>query len=307
LWANRRLQQSTGSEECNKIFKASGAQTRLSRFVYARKGRIEYLWQRRQGQTMWNDAVGYETYVGHWSRAIAPRFVDWLALPSGLRWLDVACGTGALTSAIVGYCDPEKVVGVDTAPSYLESAQNSCRDQRVRFVVGDAHVLSFPAASFDVAVSALALNFISFARALVEQHRVVRPGGTIAAYVWDYAGQYEFARRFWEAALSIDPRAADYDPGRKATICHEPSLQQALLAAGCTRVETCVLDHAGEFPSRDAYWHAFDGRQGSTSEYLSLLTEEQRLRLRDRLLSMMSPNGPVKLKVRALAVKGVSE
>jgi hypothetical protein len=64
LWANRRLQQSTRSEECNKIFKASGAQTRLSRFVYARKGRIEHLWQRRQGQTMWNDAVGYASTLG---------------------------------------------------------------------------------------------------------------------------------------------------------------------------------------------------------------------------------------------------
>jgi ubiquinone/menaquinone biosynthesis C-methylase UbiE len=258
-------------------------------------------------QAMWNDAAGYESYVGHWSRAIAPRFLDWLALPSGLRWLDVACGTGALTSAIFASCDPDEVVGVDASPDYLESARASCRNSRVQFIVGDAKVLAFPASSFDVAVSGLALNFIAFDRALAEQHRVVRPGGTIAAYVWDYAGEYEFARRFWDAALSIDPRAAAYDPGGKAKICSQQNLRQALLAAGCTAVESCVIDHWGEFPSREAYWHAFDGRQGSTSEYLSLLTDEQRMRLRDTLLSPMNPDGPVKLKVRALAVKGVRD
>jgi SAM-dependent methyltransferase len=253
---------------------------------------------------MWNDAVGYEAYVGHWSRAIAPRFVDWLALPSGLRWLDVACGTGALTSAILACCDPDEVVGVDASSHYLESAQESCRDPRVQFVVGDANFLSFPLSSFGVSVSGLALNFIAFDRGLAEQYRVVRPGGTIAAYVWDYSGEYEFARRFWDSALSIDPRAAAYDPGRKAKICHEQDLRQALLAAGCTGVETSVIDDSGEFPSREAYWHAFDGRQGSTSEYLSLLTDRQRLNLKDALLSTMNAEGPVKLKIRALAVKG---
>jgi SAM-dependent methyltransferase len=253
---------------------------------------------------MWNDAAGYEAYVGHWSRAVAPRFLAWLAVPSRLRWLDVACGTGALTSAILAHCNPYEVVGLDASADYLASAQKSCGEPRARFVVGDANVLSFPSKSFDVSVSGLALNFIAFDRALAEQNRVVRPGGTIAAYVWDYAGEYEFARRFWDAALRIDPRAASFDPGRKATICRERNLGEALLAAGCTGVETCVFDDSGEFPSREAYWHAFDGRQGSTSEYLSLLTEEQRLRLRESLLSTMTSDGPVKLKIRALAVKG---
>ena len=123
--------------------------------------------------------------------------------------------------------------------------------------------------------------------------------------MWDYSGEYEFARRFWDAALSIDPRAAAYAPGRKATICREKKLREALVAAGCMGVETCVFDYSGEFPSREAYWHAFDGRQGSTFEYLSLLTDEQRLRLRASLFSTMSPHGAVKLKIRALAVKGL--
>jgi SAM-dependent methyltransferase len=256
---------------------------------------------------MWNDAVGYEAYVGGWSRAVAPQFLAWLALPSGLKWLDVACGTGALTASILSCAEPNEVIGVDASNDYLASARRNCRDPRVRFVAGDANALSFEGKTFDVSVSGLALNFIAFDRALAEQRRVVRPGGMIAAYVWDYAGEYEFARRFWDAALSIDPRAADFDPGRKATICREKNLYEALVNAGCTGVDTFALNESGEFPSRDDYWHAFDGRQGSTAEYLSLLTDEKRVRLRDTLLSTMNAHGPVRLKVRALAVKGLCQ
>jgi SAM-dependent methyltransferase len=254
---------------------------------------------------MWNDAAGYERYVGHWSRAVAPRFLVWLALPTGLRWLDIACGTGALASAILACCGPEEVIGLDASADYLVSAQKSCADPRARFMAGDANALSFPPASFHVSVSGLALNFMAFDRALAEQQRVVRAGGVIAAYVWDYAGEYEFARCFWDAALSIDPRASIYDPGRKARICRQENLREALIATGCTGVETCVFDHWGEFPSREAYWSAFDARQGSTFEYLSLLTDEERLRLRNAVLATMPSEGSVKLKVRALAVKGI--
>jgi len=259
----------------------------------------------RASRTMWNDAAGYESYVGRWSRVVAPRFLAWLKLPPGLRWLDVGCGTGALTSTILAHCNPEEVAGLDASDDYLASARSSCRNPRVCFVAGDASVLRFPSASFDVSVSGLVLNFVDADRALAEQHRVVRPGGMIAAYVWDYSGEYEFARRFWDAALSIDPRAAAYDPGRKATICSEQNLGEVLVAAGCAGVETCVLDNWGEFSSREAYWHAFDGRQGSTFEYLSLLTDEERLRLQTSVFSTMSPQGPIKLKIRALAVKGL--
>jgi cyclopropane fatty-acyl-phospholipid synthase-like methyltransferase len=73
------------------------------------------------GRTMWNDAAGYERYVGHWSRAIAPRVLAWLALPPGLKWLDVACGTGALTSAILANYNPAEVVGLDASANYLAS------------------------------------------------------------------------------------------------------------------------------------------------------------------------------------------
>lgn len=162
---------------------------------------------------MWDDAAGYEAYVGHWSRALAPRFLAWLGLPRNLRWLDVACGTGAVTRAILANCGPAQVTGVDGSESYLEAARGDIHDARVRFEIGDARALPFPDASFDASVSGLALNFISADRTIPQQLRVTRPGGTVAAYVWDYAGGYEYARRFWDAALSVDARAANYDPG----------------------------------------------------------------------------------------------
>ena len=208
LWANRASDGRLRHAQRRLCLYRCGEAVELQGETYVQKcfGTFSDSWCRgntyvnrttlRSNHTMWNNPVGYEAYVAHWSRAVAPRFLPWLALPTGLRWLDVACGTGALTSAILARCEPKEVVGLDASSDYLASAQGSCRDPRVRFVVGDANVLSFPSTSFDVAVSGPAMNFIAFDRALAEQHRVVSPGGMIAAYVWDYAGEYEFARRF---------------------------------------------------------------------------------------------------------------
>src|SRR5215471_13780337 len=128
---------------------------------------------------MWNDAAAYESYVGHWSRALAPGFLAWLSLPPGLRWLDVACGTGALTSAVLAACQPAEVIGLDASGSYLAAAREACQDPRAQFFLGDANVLSFPPAHFDATVSGLALNFLEVDRTLTSQRRVTRAGSTI--------------------------------------------------------------------------------------------------------------------------------
>jgi SAM-dependent methyltransferase len=253
---------------------------------------------------MWDDAAGYEAYVGHWSRALAPRFLDWLGLPKKLNWLDVACGTGAVTRAILANCDPAQVTGLDGSTSYLDAARQEICDPRVRFEIGDARALPFADASFDASVSGLALNFIGADRMIPQQRRVTKPGGTVAAYVWDYAGGYEYARRFWDAALSVDARAANYDPGLKSPVCREVGLRSAFSAVGLAEIETTHFDDAGEFPSREDYWKTFGGRQGSTAEYSALLTEGQRERLREVFFAALPTSGPVQIKTRALAVKG---
>lgn len=253
---------------------------------------------------MWDDAAAYEAYVGGWSRLIAPRFLEWLDVPRGRRWLDIACGTGVVTESILALAHPAAIVSIDASAAYLAKAATACRGLRVRFIRADATALPCSDRCADAAVSGLALNFMAFDRALAEQRRVVRAGGIVGAYVWDYSGEYEFARRFWDAAMKIDERAASYDPGRKAAICREDALARAITAAGFGGVRTSAFDAWGAFPSREAYWACFDGRQGSTAAYLSLLTGPERTAVRDSLFASLAAEGSIRLKVRALAVKG---
>lgn len=209
-----------------------------------------------------------------------------------------------MTAAILARCEPAQVTGVDSSEQFLAAARRDCPDPRAKFQIGDATALPFADGSFDACVSGLALNFIGAARTLPAQFRVARSGGCVAAYVWDYAGGYEYARRFWDAALEVDARAANYDPGRKSAICSEANLRKAFAETGLTAVETTAFEDSGEFPSREAYWKTFDARQGSTAEYLAQLSEEQLARLKENFLGSLNASGPVRIKTRALAVKG---
>jgi SAM-dependent methyltransferase len=254
----------------------------------------------------WTDAAAYERYVGQWSRIIAPQFVDWLGASPGLAWLDIACGTGALTAAILELAQPASLNGVDPSPVYLGAAQANIKDARVRFRQGKAEALPYPGYSFDVVVSALVLNFIDAPRALVDQQRVVKAGGMIAAYIWDYAGQYEYARLFWDAALTVDSNVESYDPRRRFPLCGSVALDDVFRQSGLAEVQATAIDSTASFPSFDAYWQAIDARQGSMAEYLSSISEETRAQIRAGLSKRVrrDADGAVHLNLRAIAVKG---
>src|SRR5262245_45290122 len=113
----------------------------------------------------WTVGTAYETYVGRWSRPVAAEFLAWLAQPSGQRWVDVGCGTGALSGAILATADPAEVIGVDPAEGFLELARATVKDHRASFRAGDARQLPVPNDYADAVVSALALNFIPDATA----------------------------------------------------------------------------------------------------------------------------------------------
>ena len=163
-----------------------------------------------QPPATWAAGDRYEPYVGRWSRRVAPEFLAWLAIPAGKRWLDVGCGTGALSQTILAYAQPAGVAGVDPSEGFLAFAR--ARVPQAEFRVGDAQALTFEDDSFDAAVSGLVLNFVpDAAKAAGEMRRVVRPGGTAAAYVWDYAGEMQLMRRFWAAAVALDPAAGALD------------------------------------------------------------------------------------------------
>ena len=133
----------------------------------------------------WEDGDLYEPYVGRWSRAVASQFVDWLGLPPGKRWLDVGCGTGALSETILVRTDPSEVRGIDPSEGFVKYATQHLDDARFDAQVGDARSLSFDDASFDAVVSGLVLNFIADQGGVTKELvRVAAPGATVAVYVW---------------------------------------------------------------------------------------------------------------------------
>jgi ubiquinone/menaquinone biosynthesis C-methylase UbiE len=137
-------------------------------------------------QIRYDDGAAYERMMGTWSRAASETFLDWLAPKPGLRWLDIGCGNGAFTELLIERCAPLEVAGVDPSEAQLLFARGRPAGQFASFHHGDALALPFFEASFDVAVMALVIFFVPDpAKAVAEMTRVVGPGGTVAAYVWD--------------------------------------------------------------------------------------------------------------------------
>src|SRR6185312_9135920 len=140
----------------------------------------------------WSSGDAYEPYVGRWSRLVAQQFLLWLDVAPGSAWLDVGCGTGALTQAILSEAQPHAVRGLDLSPDYVAYARKHAPDLRAQFAVADAQALPEAAATYDAVVSALALNFVPQPeRAAAEMARVTHKPGVVAAYVWDYAGDMQ--------------------------------------------------------------------------------------------------------------------
>jgi SAM-dependent methyltransferase len=238
---------------------------------------------------MWTAGDAYEAYVGRWSRTVAVEFVRWLGMPAGRRWLDVGCGTGALTAAV-----PDgHVVGVDPSRGFLAG--------RTDVVVGDARALPFPDDRFDVVVSGLAMNFVpDTAAAVAEQVRVAAPGATVAAYVWDYADGMTMMRHFWDVALELDPAAPD--EGRLFPLCRPDGLRAAWEGAGLTGVTVAPVEVPTVFADFDEYWQPFLGGTGAAPAYLASLPADQQAEIRERLRTRLTD---LRLTARAWAVRGM--
>lgn len=257
---------------------------------------------------VWGNTEAYEAYMGRWSRPAAHAFLAWLAPVAGQRWLDVGCGTGALTEAIVAAAGPSEILGIDPSADYLSAAKARIADSRVRFETGDARELPVADDAFDVVVSGLVLNHVPDpAKAAAEMVRVGRPGATVSAYVWDYAGAMQLVRTFWDAAIGLDPAAAEWDQGRHCSICQPESLAALLRAAGLGEVTVAAIDGSTTFRDFDDYWrpHVMAGA-GVAPRYVATLGETQRARLRDRLQATLpiASDGSIPLIARAWAVRG---
>lgn len=256
---------------------------------------------------LWGASDAYERYMGRWSRRVAPLFTAWAGAPPGASWIDIGCGTGVLTSTVLENCEPSRVVAVDSSATFLDAARERIADPRASFKLGDAQALPEDDASFDVAVSGLVLNFVPDKKAMVaEMVRVVRPGGTVALYVWDYAGHMQVMRCFFDAANALDPRAMEFDDGLKAPICRPGPLAELLAGAGLSDVDVWAIDIPTAFESFDDYWTPFLGGTGSAPKYCASLDAEARERLRETIRGRLptGPDGEILLAARAWAAKG---
>ena len=247
---------------------------------------------------VWASAEAYEGYVGRWSRLAAAAFLDWLALPRAAAWLDVGCGTGALAQTIAVRTSPRRLVAIDASVPYVSHARARIHHAAGAFVAGDARQLPFRDRTFDGAVSGLVLNFVPEpGLAAREMRRVVRPGGAVAAYVWDYAGDMQLMRRFWDAAGDLDPAARDLDEGTRFPLCAPEPLAAAF--AGLVDVDVTGIAVPTVFRDFDDYWTPFLGGQGPAPSYVMSLDDERRTALRESLRGRL-PAGADKLDGRNL-------
>lgn len=257
--------------------------------------------------SIWASGSPYEAYVGRWSRLVARAFLPWLSVPSGGRWLDIGCGSGALSGTILRDAAPAGVVGIDSSAGFVAYARGQVGDGRAAFALADAQALPLRAAGFDAVASGLVLNFIPRPeRALAEMVRVTRPGGTVAAYVWDYAGEMQLMRRFWDAAAALDPAARDLDEGRRFPLCRPEPLERLFRPAGLAAVTVQPIDVPTVFRDFDDYWSPFLGAQGPAPSYAMSLDEARRGALRERLRAALpaAADGAIHLLARAWAVRG---
>jgi SAM-dependent methyltransferase len=255
----------------------------------------------------WQAGDSYDLYMGRWSRQIAPRFLDWLGVPEGREWLEVGCGTGALSGAIVARCQPKDLLAIDSSEGFVATARKNVGDKRATFQTGDARALPLDSASRDAAVSALVLNFIpDRAKALAEMKRVTRPGGTVGFYVWDYpGGGMGLMRAFWEAAASLDPGAADLTEDKRFPFCTPEGLSALAREVGLTSVECAPVEVPTVFKDFDDYWRPFTLGTGPAPGYCASLAVDARERLREKLHASLprAADGSIPLTARAWAVR----
>ena len=254
----------------------------------------------------WEQGDSYEQYIGRWSRRVAPLFLSWLGVPPSRRWLDVGCGTGALCTAIWKHCAPTSVAAVEPSPGFLATARERLGN-RVAFHHGSAAQIPLDDASVDVVVSGLVVNFLSDPHAaLAEMARVTGSGGTIGAYVWDYAGKMQLIRFFWDAAVELDANAAALDEGVRFPSCRLEAVRELFASASLTAVDVTAIEIPTTFGSFDEYWRGFLGGQGPAPAYAMSLDEVARARLREGLRERLpvQVDGSIPLIARAWAVRG---
>ena len=254
----------------------------------------------------WVAGQPYELFMGRWSRLIARAFLRWLSPPPALHWLDIGCGTGALSEAILAHASPASVLAVDPSEGFIAFARHRLSDPRITFRVGDALNLPTESNATQVAVSGLVLNFIPEpVTALRAIRGALQPDGLMALYVWDYSGKMEMLRYFWDSVVALDPHAHALDEGVRFPICQPDVLQQVCEQAGLRHIEVNGLEAAMTFADFADYWLPFLGGQGPAPGYVAGLGVTDRAVLEQHVRGALPirEDGSFTLVARAWAVR----
>jgi len=254
---------------------------------------------------LFTDGAGYEKFMGQWSRTVGRIFLDWLSLPVGLKWLDVGCGTGAFTEIIRQLCAPSEIVAIDPSRAQISYATSHKTADNVQFKVADARALPFENGQFDVAASALVLNFIpDREKAVGEMRRVVRPGGTVAAYVWDFSGDRGTAQHLHIAIAELE--GPDFKVGGlNAETTEQSRLKSLFEDTGLSSVETRSIDISLTYDDFEDYWNSNTGF-GPFGVLIKDWSKEKRHRLKLLVKTKLvtDNNGKITYSARANAVRG---
>jgi len=251
--------------------------------------------------------AAYQGYIGRWSGIVAAAFLAWLAVPGNALWLDVACGTGALTHAILAAAQPAKVDACDASARYIAYARRLTSDSRASFREADARALPYPSGVYDAVVAGLPFPATTDPlQVLTELARVAKPGGAVGLYLWDFDGEMQMLRYFWNAATAIDPGADEADDDERFAICKPDRLAAALRRIGLSDITVRAIDVPTRFCDFDDYWTPFSRGTAPAQKHVQSLSDERRTLLRERLRAMLptAADGSIPLIARAWAGRG---
>jgi SAM-dependent methyltransferase len=249
-------------------------------------------------------AEAYDRFVGRYGQELARALCAAADVRPPGRALDVGCGPGALTTELVARLGVKRVAAVDPSAPFVDACRRRLPGLRVELAPGER--LPFEDDMFDLALAQLVVNFMSDPPAGVrEMRRVTRPGGTVAAAVWDYAGEMTLLRRFWDAAVALDPAAADRDEGRCMQFCREAELGALWSMAGLAEVDVMPAVVAADYDDFEDLWAPLECGVGPAGAYAASLLPEGRSALKDELRRRLAVgDGPFQLTARAWVVTG---
>lgn len=253
----------------------------------------------------WESGDPYEYYMGRWSSLVARSFINWLSPSSGLKWLDVGCGTGALSEIVITNHSPAELIAIDQSDGFVNTVRKRL-GSRAQYRVGSALALPLEDSSVNITISGHVLNFLAEPeKALAEMKRVTGPGGTVAAYVWDYAGKMDFLRHFWDAAVELDTKALNLHEGSRFPISNAEILKELFEKTGFVEAEIIPIEIDTHFHDFSDYWEPFLGGQGPAPTYVLSLDESARNKLRHILFERLpiQADGSIHMVARAWAAR----